>query len=237
MISRHLAVVCFASIALWGTTGKADLIADFTADYQFPTPASGWAYLWNQNGAINDLANNPYVALVPDTAGTFQHYGVTANGTIPDGSPGSYANVSQGMMHPGEGFGQNAFERYVIAAYTLSTSGFTSLANINVVDADLNGGEGVSIYWAVDNVPALPSPITIGNGGSYSSLEDSLGFLNAGQTIYFAIGSRNDHFYDGTQVQFQITQVPEPSSWLLMGLGSIAMAWKFRRRWATRTMA
>ena len=51
--------IALAGIAILALAGQASadlIVGDYTADYQAVTPASGWAYLWNNSGPIGNLA-------------------------------------------------------------------------------------------------------------------------------------------------------------------------------------
>ncbi len=205
---------------------RADiLLGDYTADFSHPTPAAGWSYWWNEDGAIGNPGNyNPLVA----DGGALNHYGPVANGGWPDPGAGAYTIVAAGFMHPGQGSAQAGFEHFAIAAFTLSTSGQTFLTNIAVADTD-NGADGITIFWNVDGQPGFTN--TVPNLGSFSLASFDFGILSAGQTIYFGIGSQGTDGNDSTNVQFQITQVPEPSTWALAGLSTLGMgSWLRRRR-------
>ena len=51
-----VALMCLV-VACGAGSGAIIEVADFRYDFQSPTPAAGWSYLWNENGAIGDAAN------------------------------------------------------------------------------------------------------------------------------------------------------------------------------------
>ena len=74
------------------------IIADFTADYQTPTPAAGWAYM--HNGAFDPIGTEGYTVNQYNATGNWY---TTGGCNLPQPSPGGYSVVGSDFMHPGAG--------------------------------------------------------------------------------------------------------------------------------------
>jgi hypothetical protein len=240
-ISRLAAL--FLLLAGAGRVQAGFIVADFAADLQPDTPTAGWSYLWNVNGGvIGDPANYDLLLAVPQPNPFY--YDLDGGSTLPRDAPAAYAffglsGVSTQLPggHPGRGSSQAAdgLEHYVIAAYTLSASGQTSIVNSQLTTADASF-DGLDVRVFVNmldtGLVALAGP----GFGSSTSFDIDLGPLNAGDTIYVAIGARANDFNDSFHLQYQIEQqqhvVPEPASMTIFGGGFVAMALleAFRRK-------
>jgi len=198
------------------SAASGSVIADFTADYQNGTPKTGWSYLWNATGAIGDPSN--YSALIPAAlfgSPTDNFYDI-AGSTFPTGSPGSYTILGNGFMHPGDGPQQGSIERFTIAAFTLPAGGNVSVTNLLVNDGDSGGGDGVEIFVGVNTGGSIVGGFD--NGGSFAASGIPLGNLNAGDTVYVAVGAKQNNNNDSTGIEYQIDVTPEPASLSLLGL-------------------
>src|SRR5688500_14202131 len=115
------ASVVLGTIVAAATSASATIVADFTDDFSYPAPAPGWSYLSHASGAIGNSAN--YVLLVPDAPGSGRYETIDdAPDSFPDAAPGSSASATATTLTPGQGTAQNPFERYVLAAYTISAA-------------------------------------------------------------------------------------------------------------------
>jgi len=215
------------------TKGNALVLTTFQDAMQPNTPASGWSYLWNNSGAVGNPAN--YTALLPGNP--THYYTVNGNGPFPSSGPGGYAlfakdpitNIAGG--HPGRGINDSqsgGIERYVIAAYTLSTSGTISIDEGLLTNVDTStGGLDLGIYVNNNSTPLFTTSTAGGLNSNASFSNINLGNLNVGDTIYVAIGARNIDFDDSFSLQYSIdattTTVPEPltilGSMTALGLG------------------
>src|ERR1700690_2233709 len=134
-------VVCVAAVlAATGNAGRAAVVGDLQVDYSTPTPASGWSYLWNDNGAIGNPAN--YDALSYN-GGVYSPGGLA----LPTAAPGNFLFLGgAGSLQPGaaEGQGGNAVERFVIAAFTLSGGGLATINNLTL-STDASPFDGVDL--------------------------------------------------------------------------------------------
>ena len=231
----------------WTATAQAAVIADFGADFTTPAPAMGWTYQWNSLGSIGDPANYTNLAYNPDPFDLAIEAYTAETPTYPSVGPGRFVQVCcNGRVNPGAGMGpggladgQDTIERYVITAFTLSSSGPISIINGSLDDAQLSipgvQSDGVNLMIHVNANPAIFTT-SIGNDANTVFGPVNLGNLSAGDTIYVAVGANgpegvNNDFLDGTLLQYQIKLVPEPSGLLLLTSGLVGLA-AVRRRHA-----
>ena len=217
---RHFVFVNSVALLVccWSSDANGAVITTFQDAFQLTTPAPGWAYLWNDSGPIGDPAN--YTPLLPNSLGTYAVGGVES---IPGPSPGSWTNFTLSMGvptgHPGEGALQpssGGIERYAIAAYTLTGSGQIAvwdgwLRNSNPSLSGSTDGLNLKIFVNTESSPRL----TGGTPAGYDNIFEfnvGLGDLQAGDTIYVAVGSKDDDSYDGFQLRYDIVTAPEPSA-------------------------
>lgn len=210
----------------------AATIADLTADYTTVAPTGGWQYLRN-TGTIGNDAN--YTALLWDAG--FSFYDTTGGG-FPGPGPEYTLFAGAGVLHPGLGTTQGSgFDRYVILAYTIQAgeAGAVNLVNGAIGGNDPNGAGGNSNGWDIQiyvgNVQA-GSTLLVPWSLSDTGFSQSLGVLNVGDTVYVAVGPNGNHLYDSAHVQFQLdstSQVPEPQTYLMLGVGLAGLAARRKR--------
>jgi hypothetical protein len=229
---------------------RADVVADYTDDFSYSAPASGWSYLWNANGPIGTAAN--YVPLVADGApGRYETQNQTPDG-FPDAEPGSSLSATATTVVPGQGTAQNAIERYVIAGYTISAADIVANGDQLILDdyrfaVSAASTDGVTARLYKNDILLVEQPLTPGliftsetpdaNGGPIG-----LGPFLAGDTLYVAIGSNGiapvppfgpggTDIGDSLDVDYSIFLVPEPgaASTLLLA-ASCLLSRRLRRR-------
>ena len=210
----------------------ADVVADYADDFSYPTPAPGWSYLWNANGPIGTAAN--YLPLVADGASPARYE--TQNQTpdaFPDPAPGASASATSTTLIPGQGTAQNALERYVIAAYTISAADVAANGDQLILDfyrfaVPVESADGVTAKLYKNDILLVDRPLPPGleftvdtpapNGGPIP-----LGQFVAGDTLYVAIGSDGvaplppfgpggTDAGDALAVDYSIVLVPEPTA-------------------------
>jgi hypothetical protein len=152
-------------------TGPTVLVADYTDDFQSGTPAAGWQYLWNPNGAFGNA--NDY-SVMP------------ADGSVYRPPSEEFLNLASGSGHPGPGVDNSTggpFDRLPIAAYTVPVDGQYSIDD-SFLSRDGAFGDGVSVLMHVGN-----SVTQIGSfeAESTGDFDTSIGFLTAGTTIYIGV--------------------------------------------------
>jgi hypothetical protein len=237
---RSITLLILLSLGGIGNVRGA-LITSFQDALQPVSPAPGWAYLWNSAGPIGNPAN--YTPLLPSpVAANFY----TSDGGIvrPAPPPGAFISIGlQGGLpggHPGMGAsqaGSGGIERYCIAAYTLTSPDRIAIVNGWMRNPNPNSGgstDGVALRIFVNNDP---SPRLISGTppkfDSTTTFSIALGDLNAGDTIYVAMGPNNEDLFDSFQLRYDIVAVPEPgvvcSVAIAAGLVSI-LGLRFERR-------
>ncbi len=199
------------TLATTPTVG-ASTSASYQADFLSPAPKQGWQYLWNSNGAIGNPLNYKPMQF------NGSQYELDTDATFPDSEPAAFLSLNSTGGHPGRGFGQSgALNRYTIAAYTVPAGGAYEIGGF--IDA-LGSGENDLIVH-VNGGAAL---INLTSVTGLSTFGGSLGFLNAGDTIYVAAGpgSSGFDFSDNFAWNFTINQIPEPATASLLMMAGVA---------------
>ena len=144
------------------------------------TPAAGWRYLWNANGALGDAAN--YVEL----AWNGSRY-ISASGTFPDPGPLRYGYLAGFGGHAGGGENvAGGIDRYVIAEYMVSASGDYRIAGSDVAQSGCQYSNGLDLRVLVDDVEI--QAVSVAQGAPSQSFDTALGTLAAGARIHVVLG-------------------------------------------------
>ena len=200
-------------------------VADYHDDFQGPTPAAGWQYLWNQGGPIGDAAN--YVPLLWDGSTRYDSDGAAG---VPDPPPGGYVFLGPTSGHTGYGTAQssNTIDRFAIAAYTVALAGEYAITDGSLMMT--SGGRTVG-------TDVLELRVYVDDELHYAETDVDattfylwLGSLDAGQTIYVAVGPQGSHDSDSFRVDYTIVMTPEPATLLLLAGSLAALAARRRRR-------
>jgi hypothetical protein len=252
MAARRFRIARVLLLVLLGSRGvpQADgaLITSFQSAFQPTTPAPGWAYLWNNAGPIGNPAN--YTPLLPTAGGRY-----TSDGTdiLPAPPPGRFVDIGlHGDApvpggHPGVGAlqsGSGGIERYAIAVFTVASPDSFAIVNglLRNVNPNSGGsGDGLNVkVFTNDNSLPMISTATAPGFGSQVTFDGALGALNAGDTIYVAIGSKDTDLFDGFALEYDIVTVPEPNGRSLIviaaGLAMIVAEYRYRRANVGRSM-
>ena len=229
MRSALLAVALAAA-----TPVGAAVVADYQGDFQTNgTPAPGWSYLWNANGAIGNSAN--YVPLVHDT-NLGGDYETVANGVRPDPAPGAYLAASQTAVYPGQTATQasDGITRYVITAYTFSANQIATYGSHLqfhtyhfTVPADMPGLVDVEVFKNNTPIAQFPFPPGTDFSDAIYGQDYDFGTVNPGDTLYIAQGATGAYAGQPLGVSYTLGLVPEPIALPAIALGALAV---LRRR-------
>jgi hypothetical protein len=227
-----------------------EVVADYQDDFSYPAPAPGWSYLWNANGPIGTAAN--YASLVPDGASPARYE--TQNQSpdaFPDPAPGSSASATSTTLIPGQGTAQNAIERYVIAAYTISAADVAANGDQLILDlyrfaVPLESADGITAKMYKNDFLLVDRPLPPGIDFSSTTPDPNggpipLGQFVAGDTLYVAIGSDGvaplppfgtggTDTGDALAVDYSIVLVPEPTASCAIAFGAGWLIARRRRR-------
>lgn len=164
-------------------------------DFQPDTPAEGWSYLWNSNGAIGDPGH--YEPLLP----VFGGGQYTADGTTTPNS-GGFLNLRENRAHPGDAANATVpHDRYVILAFTVGKTAEYELDGFLQTNTD---GNGLDFVIHVDG--AAPSHHQIILNDSEVRLEIELGTLTEGDVIYVGFGPNGSQSSDTFEFDFSIDE-------------------------------
>ena len=208
------------AFALGGATvSQAAVVAWFQADMRPGSPALGWEYLWNKNGPIGNPAN--YSPLLPTTNSSYYYDADGVDGLPGAGEPAAY--VYLGVLDPsrpfpgapggvpGHGYlqpGTDGIERFAIAAYTLASTGLTSIVASQLLNADESrDGLHLLVYAGNDALPQIDTYTAPGQG-NYVTFDTALGWRTAGDTIYVAVGANGDDFFDTFRLSYSRSAPP-----------------------------
>lgn len=238
---NQLRLHCILLLSAFTAVSQAIIVADFRDDLQPTSPKAGSAYYWNSSGPVGLIGN--YSALLPTTHAD-HWYDVDGVAGLPSGGPGAYANfgivptglglVDEGLSggHPGRGTGDvgAGFERFVIAAYTLSVAGDVTISG-GILRNAAPSTDGLSLLVFVNDtlVPILSGSTNSGMSSSFA-FSPYLGSLGIGDVIQVAIGARGTDLHDTFSLDYSISvtpqSVPEPFT---MALSLAAEGYGVRR--------
>lgn len=181
----------------------AAVVAGYQDDFQEVTPAPGWEYLWNEGGAIGDADN--YTPLLWNNAPVPLGYDVDGTPANPAPDPGRWAIIREFGGHPGAGVATDGgVDRYVIAAYTVSGTADYAITDgfLRTVRSD-GPSNGVELRVYVNDT-FVPGSQLIVSQLSESPFSVPLGTVNAGDTIYVAIGPNGHDWFDSFHMDYTI---------------------------------
>lgn len=219
---------------------SATTVANYRNDFQGGSFPDGWQYLWNApdgydpgnsagDGTTNPIGDpNNYAALI------FNGTNYTPDGDTTNGNnqPAAFSNMGALGGHPALGDTQaggvgNTEDRYVIAAFTVEEDGFYDVVN-GFIDPLTTAGNGSNLLIHVNGDAPLVDLLFDDDAISFDLI---LGELQAGDTIYFAVGPNGNAGNDSFEWNFDIRRlnsaVPEPTTASLALLGVLGF---LRRR-------
>lgn len=192
-----------SSVSFTVAGNSTRVVAGYRADFKTHSPMPGWSYLWNALGPITSAANYRSLNWCP----TVNRYGVNGFPVSPDSSSTlfPYGNLNASGGHPGRGSAQGAtYDRYPIAAYTAKLAGYygISASSVTVTTAASNGGQ-VVILTEAGGVTTQKFAQTFPSVTPFA-FDQNVGLLQAGDTIFVAIGPNTTDGSDSFQLDFSI---------------------------------
>ncbi|BCX46797.1 hypothetical protein HAHE_07050 [Haloferula helveola] len=234
-IGAEAAVVELQSdVSNFGASVPTGTVNGETADFRDGSD-HGWQFLWNAptgwspggsfdgtTGALGSEAD--YLPLVWDS--TVGGWLVDADGFDSNAlaEPGAYLRISpDGTGIPGLGSTQatlgNDKDRYLILAYTVDSDGYYGITDSGISVPSGSSG-GITVETLVGSTPVATTPVAGGGSGNFDQL---LGFVNADDTIYIAIGpdgSRASDYF--SNLDFTLVKLPSAESQLDDILGTVS---------------
>ena len=190
--------------------GAAKVVADFRADFQGPTPKTGWKYLANFAGPVGKASAYEELVWATDKP-TGPRY-MKKDGEGSD----KYIRVTKDYSRPGQtnpkDIQAGKAATATIAAYTIQADGFYSLQSGVVRDIDARGCIVESQLGHCDfSVDVLVNDATVfarrGAGSTTVVFSPLLGQLKTGDVVYVAVGQgRDGGSYDQINLDFQLVQ-------------------------------
>ena len=172
--------------------------ASFTNQFLTVTPPRGWSYLWNSDGPIGNPRN--YSPLQWNGA----IYERDTDPDFPDIGPADYVYMSGNGTHGHPGRGVNdgaAYNVYCIVGLCVPTEGKYVLTNAWI--QNISVGTIDLLVHVNTNAPL----ITMGNLSSNPvphAFNVDLGYLNAGDHVYAAVGPNNHEYGNSFAWDFTI---------------------------------
>ena len=181
----------------------ADLtvVADYQDDFQGVSPKKGWQYLWNANGPVNDETS--YISMNWDGDNLYDSDAVDG---LPDATELDWGRFLATQVCPGDGAdGSIEYDRCAIAAYSVTVSGDYYIAD-SVLTQLRTAGDGCEVFVLVNGVEKH-HVVNIANGTI--DFDCGLGHLQAGDTIYVAVGPKANNGSDLATLDYSILVDPD----------------------------
>lgn len=178
-------------------TQPVGVVAQYCQDFQGTKPKSNWRYLWNSSAVLSQTS--VYTPLVWNTTSSAYNSG-TAITTTNLG----YGHLKANSGHPGKGITDSVtFDRYVIAAYTVTITGTYAITNSRITDYDKGGGNGAEVCIFTNRTTTIQC-LTYDNGGA-KIFDRPLGSLKPKDSIFVAVGPRGSAAFDAFTWDFSIS--------------------------------
>ncbi|QEG20924.1 Ig-like domain-containing protein [Mariniblastus fucicola] len=173
------------------------VVADYVDDFQSPTAPANWQYLWNQNSQLGDESG--YVDM---SWSNWRYHPVDIT---------NFPYLGPTFAHPGDGTSEGiGVERFAIAAFTIPVDGNYSIANSSITpNENTVNGVNVAAHISGQSVMSLGQ---FDESDVGSSFDAELGFANAGDVIYVALGANASKGADGTSWDFSIIRDGSPEN-------------------------
>lgn len=206
-----------ASGALTGIVASADsVVASYRADFVDDAPlSSGWQYLWNApSGWVANVSSGDLLSGLIGVPGDYVSLADAGTTWTPDGdtagtnnTPAGYLKLTATGGHPGRNAGgvNTPRDRYAIAAFTVPSDGFYSIEN-SFLSKTSSSGDAVEVLV----FPGISSPVIRREiePASTNDFNCTIGYLDAGQTIYVAIGPGGTAASDSFEMDYDIVHTP-----------------------------
>ena len=214
----------FTDFTIFRTSSEM-VVADYVDDFRSDIPEPGWQYLWNAptgwgspggavdltTGSISDP--DSFVALNQATARSSWTADGDTNGRT--GAPANFLRLGKGVGVPGapagmfvqdgQTFTENQLDRFAIAAYSVSDSGYYAITDSFLTTVSPTNMDGVEVHVFVNDGSLLVSQTSI--AGNTVDFDVSLGFLKAGDTIYVAYGANTTQNSDFSRTDFSVARI------------------------------
>lgn len=192
-----------SSVSFTVAGGATRVVADYRDDFQGGSPKPGWSYQWNALGAITNAAN--FRTLNWNSA--LGRYCVNGFPVQPDTTSTLFANgrLSANGGAPGRGTTQGD-DRYAITAYTARLAGYYGIsASFVTMPQEVSNGGRVVVHTETNN----GATFTQKSNAAFPSVtpfafDQSVGWLDAGDTIYVGIGPNTSATSDAFFLDFSI---------------------------------
>lgn len=191
------------------------VVAGYRSDFVYDAPLTeGWQYLWNApSGWVANVSSGDQRSGFIGVPGDYVPLLDAGTTWTPDGdgdgsnnTPGSYLKLTEGGGHPGRhATGSNLRARFAIAAFTVPEDGIYTVTNSYLTKISA-AGDGLEVLV----FPGISSPVLrreVEPGGTVD-FDVRIGYLDAGQTIYVAVGSGATATSDAFQMDYDIVHTP-----------------------------
>ena len=230
--TRRMMVLAIAAVLCAGTAGATMVVvADYRDDFEADAPLTpGWQYLWNAPDNFPNQVDNT-TGLIGDPSGYIPLLDAGSNWTgdgDTDGSdpgPDGYIRLHATGGHPGRPL--EGVDRFSIAAFTVPFDGLYEITDSFLTRASSAGNGNVILVHVNADAPLLNKVV---GPTETDDFDLALGMLNAGDTIYTAVGTHMSSSNDSFAWDFSVELVPEPATMLLLCPAVAMLVRRLRRR-------
>ena len=191
-----------------------EITANYREDFSSASdPNSRWNFWWNapegwtDNGPAGDLQTGKlsHTSLFQPLEFDGLMYRAGA-GELRANLPANYLMLTSVGGHPGShAANENGHDRFAIVSYTVAQSGFYSIVD-SVISKVREMGDGIEVILWVGN-DTVSKTVSAEPGHSYSSdFNTNLGFLEKGESVFAAVGTKGDHLADSFLWDFSIAK-------------------------------
>jgi hypothetical protein len=195
----------------FNVAGTVRVIAGYASDFQGNGPKAGWYYCWNKNAAVNVPSGYVPLSWHPGS-GQYTAFGLAYPESSTDCPECPNGALGPGGGYPGKGTLQGtSADRYVIAGYRAEIDGYYGVINGAVSLTDPNStGAVVKLYTQTSSGMTPAFSTTIQPGVGLLMLPQNLGFLHAGDMIWFCVGPSRSDVSDSFAMDFNVRYSEQP---------------------------